>query len=481
MAHGSPYDATPPITGTDHALPDTVQLPSLHEVLGEDPSEAPQFDEISLFEDIDETAQTPALPSDQPEGPQLATDLLEPDEELEAVDDDLPIADEDTQDSPQNELPNKFELETGEVDDPADGAVATPEPLDYRSADQELDDIDDFEDLEEIDGHRSPEPHEPNPSLLSHPKKQRIQEPKVPEISIGNDSEIEIPDEHPVDLEEISEDELAVDLDPEDEDFHEELQLYEDLNYSEESRIDEPTLGLQPDAASNESPEIEELELAETQQTQSNPRFEDDLSPPELLPDDGPVLSLPMQDTESDGQLTDQQKEADPIPDKLARDLFNPESGLAWQDHLEQRLSFELDRAASFDQDLSIALVRFATPPERMERLNYAKEIRTYFPFHDLCFEIGKDSFAIALPNTDIDQAIRTMENFNTKQTEERPGAPKVYIGLSARNGRLLSGERLLTEAESAVSKANDDRKNAIFALRVDPGKYREYIKSTLK
>lgn len=168
-------------------------------------------------------------------------------------------------------------------------------------------------------------------------------------------------------------------------------------------------------------------------------------------------------------------------PDGPHKDLFNPETGLAWGDHVDQRLSFELDRSAAFDQDLAVALLRFVRPQSSVERRSYAREIRGNFPFHDLCFEYGDDAFLLAFPNTDIDQAIRAIENFAAKMSEKRPGMPRVYVGIAARNGRLLAGERLLREAESAERKARKDGRNAIFALRVDPGRYREFIKSTLQ
>ena len=162
--------------------------------------------------------------------------------------------------------------------------------------------------------------------------------------------------------------------------------------------------------------------------------------------------------------------------------LFNPETGLAWDDHFEQRLTFELERAASFDQDLVLGIIRcreIAVDPQMLQKL--AAQILAYFPFRDLCFEHGQGGFGVILPNTDIDQAIRTMESFQKKVADAAPSIPHFQVGLTARNGRLLGGSRMIREAESAAGRAEADRKNTIFALRVDPGKYREYIKSTLK
>lgn len=162
--------------------------------------------------------------------------------------------------------------------------------------------------------------------------------------------------------------------------------------------------------------------------------------------------------------------------------LFNPETGLAWGEHLEQRLTFELERSASFDQDLVLAIIRcreLVADRQMLQKL--AAQLLAYFPFRDLCFERPPGGFSVIIPNTEIDQAIRTMEAFQKKVADAAPSLPHFQVGLTARNGRLLSGARMIREAESAAARAEADRKNTIFALRVDPGKYREYIKSTLK
>lgn len=447
----------------DHDLPDEVQLPSLTEVLAEDPELTADVPEIMLFSGIDE--ETP--PPEMVESPVIpSTDVLEPDGDLEVVEDEPPtptIPHEEPISLESEELP----VEVTEIEEhAAEPRSSRPDVSAYPSSNDELEDIDDFEDLEALDGHASPEPPEPTPRRSATPPAEPAVEsppepaPPSPQIGLEEPEELlgipedpEAPPEHgpelPLSIELSPEEQLI--LEPsEDANSLNELDLYENEHSVFDELSDE--IPSEPTATSD----IEELELAETSGT--------------ATANDNP--SNEEQTAALEGTLP---------PLHSSRDLFNPESGLAWSGHLEQRLSFELDRAASFDQDLSLALLRFASPVSTDIRLNYAADIRGYFPFRDLCFEHDENSFAIVIPNSDIDQAIRTMENFNTRETEERPNAPRVFIGLSARNGRLLGGERLLTEAETAVTKAQEDGKNAIFALRVDPGKYREYIKSTLK
>ncbi len=468
----SPQSPPAPESTTEHDLPEEVQLPALTEVLGEDPELTADVPEISLYSGIDAEEEAGSIENEQ-SSMAFSTAVLEPDGDLEPVEDEP---------APQiGPAKRPVALDTGglpvEVTEVEEHAVEQrppePEAPSYRSSSDELEDIDDFEDLEALDGHVSPEHPEPVIRRRSPPPEPptAVEPPPQAPIDLGEPEELlEIPDE----IELPEEDDTArssettpfIDLSPEeqlvleppdDADTLNELELYE----REHSTLDEAPG--EPASEPTGTPDIEELEPAEA----SSARSSEEVAPPVPPEEEGEVRPVPV----------DRSRQTE----RSSRDLFNPKSGLAWSDHLEQRLSFELDRAASFDQDLSLALLSFVSPVNMDSRLSYANDIRAYFPFRDLCFEHDESSFAIVLPNSDIDQAIRTMENFNTRQMEERPNAPQVFIGLSARNGRLLGGERLLAEAETAITKARADGKNAIFALRVDPGKYREYIKSTLK
>ncbi len=155
--------------------------------------------------------------------------------------------------------------------------------------------------------------------------------------------------------------------------------------------------------------------------------------------------------------------------------LFAPETGLGWSEYFEKRLSFEIDRCASFDQDLSIALMRCNAPIGAEARKELAREILLNFTFQDLCFEYGDDGFAVILPNVDIDGALRKLETFQGRIAEEEERLPGLCIGLAARNGRLLPGARLRSEAESALAKALASTTETIVAVLIDPGLYRRH------
>ncbi len=439
-------------SATSHAspehesLPPSLQLPSVHEVLGVELEGEAQVSELSLFEEL--RAQ---------EKPSRSV-------------------------SPAASSP----IEVTEVDGPSSPrTTGAQETSDYRSAEDELEDIDDFEDLEEIDGQRSPETEE---HIRQRPKLRPTSPPPQPIEATPESVEVALP--------EISEPQEG---EPE----------FAEPEVPESFEIElEETIGEEPRIEEMDAADVEELEPIESDdewaagiaggfETQVPASVEVEVPnlgpseetfltgpPPESTnerQDESAARSRRTADSEGPPSLRAETASDTTFGKRHSRELFNPESGLAWQEHLEQRLSFELDRAASFDQDLAVCVIRFTKQVDNLARLNYARQIRAYFPFHDLCFEYGRDAFAIVLPNSEIDQAIRSMENFNEKMGEEHPDTPKALFGLSARNGRLLGGDRLLSEADTAVQKARHDGENSIFALRVDPGKYREFIKSTLK
>ena len=190
--------------------------------------------------------------------------------------------------------------------------------------------------------------------------------------------------------------------------------------------------------------------------------------------------------------------------------LFSPVSGLSPEAHLEKRLTLELERAASNDQDLTICFVDYPGLTRGSETYrSVAGALLQFFGFEDLIFEYGKRSFCVLFPNVDLDEAIHTVEDFQRRglefqaasETEEQDGSaeatsgsdaqstsahaggPREAIrvpeepafGLSSRNGRLVEGGRLMREARQALSKARETS-GRIMAFRPDPQRYRKFI-----
>lgn len=163
-------------------------------------------------------------------------------------------------------------------------------------------------------------------------------------------------------------------------------------------------------------------------------------------------------------------------------ELFSPRTGLGWRDHLNQRLGFEINRTASFNQDMVLAFITI----DRFEELSHsedvyetvAKIILDTFPFQDLAFEYGKGSYAVILPDSDLYEGIKNLEIFQKKISGKvfRNQAITVSIGISSRNGRLLSPETIIQEAGRALEKATSEGRSRIIAFKADPEKYRKAL-----
>jgi hypothetical protein len=167
--------------------------------------------------------------------------------------------------------------------------------------------------------------------------------------------------------------------------------------------------------------------------------------------------------------------------------LYSPDSGLGWRDFLAERLNQELERAASFDQDLALLLVAVrprsgtAGPAGRRGYLLrlLAQQTLESFPLRDLDFEYDQHAVAVILPERTLNRALEETQVFQRKLLQAPwggVGQVRVYAGLSSRSGRLISGTRLLIEASRALKRAEASGSNQIIAFRADPQKYRQVL-----
>ncbi len=155
--------------------------------------------------------------------------------------------------------------------------------------------------------------------------------------------------------------------------------------------------------------------------------------------------------------------------------MFNPDSGVTYEAHLPRRLALELERAASNDQDLAFVHARFPGLSRGTDGYrSCSRAMVEQFLFEDLIFEQGQDSFAVVLPNTDLNRAIKQVEHFYSEiKSTPLPGRP--FFGITARSGRLVEADRLIREAQHALQKAHSEQQT-ILAFRADPQKYRDYV-----
>lgn len=163
--------------------------------------------------------------------------------------------------------------------------------------------------------------------------------------------------------------------------------------------------------------------------------------------------------------------------------LFDPETGLGWESYLRERLSAELKRSASFEQDLCLLLATLDDSARGQEDFAlFAKTAQEFFTFKDLSFIFGDNGVAIILPNMDVDHAIRMSEELLKKLTFLMKGKDgsmsylELFMGLSSRSGRLVDADRLVGEAFAALGKAREERDTHIMAFRPDPEKFRAFL-----
>jgi len=160
--------------------------------------------------------------------------------------------------------------------------------------------------------------------------------------------------------------------------------------------------------------------------------------------------------------------------------LFSPATGVGWESYMETRLDSELVRAASFEQDLALVLLRIPGLENNslmMKRI--AAVLLDFFKFRDFVFEYKKDGFAGILLNINLDQAMVLSETMHTQLKELLESEnirEKLAIGISTRSLRILPGSRLISEANQALEKAFGETGLPIVAFRVNPDKYRQFV-----
>lgn len=172
--------------------------------------------------------------------------------------------------------------------------------------------------------------------------------------------------------------------------------------------------------------------------------------------------------------------EENTIAQSQGQGLFSPASGFGWESYLDTRLESELIRAASSEQDLSLAIIKIPNMTKDSPFYgNICQALLDYFQFKDFVFEYKEDGFAAIVQGKDVDQTLHSAEilHSNLKGVLAETGVDtKPLIGISSRSLRLISAERLKNEAEQALLHAAEDPESPIIAFRVNPEKYRKYI-----
>lgn len=163
-----------------------------------------------------------------------------------------------------------------------------------------------------------------------------------------------------------------------------------------------------------------------------------------------------------------------PLPVKAAA---MSEYGFADRRYFEMTLTDTLSEASSLDRDLSLAEIRFNEKPDPSVWKITGEAVVNIFSSSDLVFEGKKDSFHIIFPDKTLKEALRLVTTL-FQEVSMRTGKNILYAGITSRNGRLLTPGRLLSEADTALSKADDEEN--IIALETDPDRYRDFVNNNL-
>lgn len=146
-------------------------------------------------------------------------------------------------------------------------------------------------------------------------------------------------------------------------------------------------------------------------------------------------------------------------------------------ENLEAKCEEALVKAAENGSDLAVLIIKVNSSENEISREQIENIFDSDFAQNALVFSDESNLFTVLLENTSLDDAMTVakeiFEDFSEKLTD---AGQKVTIGLSSKNGRTVSSERLLTEAREAQKHAATEPDSPIIAFRASPEKYNDYI-----
>ncbi|MDR0784994.1 MAG: hypothetical protein LBE74_03820 [Treponema sp.] len=161
-----------------------------------------------------------------------------------------------------------------------------------------------------------------------------------------------------------------------------------------------------------------------------------------------------------------------------AEEPNTPFLGIGNEFDLTEKLANELERSLTFNQDLTVMAME-----SKKER--FAEDVIDFFVLKDIIFETplneerSERRINVIAPGTTIDAGFRKASDFRNAFLNKYP-EQEIFIGLSSRSDREeIDAERLLMEAANALW--NTEKDSPIVAFRVDPQKYKEWLKNRVK
>ena len=104
---------------------------------------------------------------------------------------------------------------------------------------------------------------------------------------------------------------------------------------------------------------------------------------------------------------------------------------------------------------------------------NICNYLTIQFQFKDLLFEYKDDSIVAIKISLNIDEALSLAEKLYSDICNIINGT-NCRIGITSRSIRMVTGERLMLEAEQSIE--HSDAASPIIAFRVDSEKYRQMM-----
>ena len=146
-------------------------------------------------------------------------------------------------------------------------------------------------------------------------------------------------------------------------------------------------------------------------------------------------------------------------------------------ENLEAKCEEALVKAAENGSDLAVLIIKVNSSENEISLEQIESIFDSDFAQNALVFSDESNLFTVLLENTGLDDAMTVakeiFEDFSEKLAD---AGQKVTIGLSSKNGRTVSSERLLTEAREAQKHAATEPDSPIIAFRASPEKYNDYI-----
>lgn len=160
--------------------------------------------------------------------------------------------------------------------------------------------------------------------------------------------------------------------------------------------------------------------------------------------------------------------------DDIPSGLFDSVTGIGWESYLLTRLNNEIERATASEIDISLFVIKVPGIEKTSEVFrNICNYLTIQFQFKDLLFEYKDDSIVAMKISMNIDEALNLADKLYSDICNLINGT-NCRIGITSRSIRMVTGERLLMEAEQSLEHSDAD--SPIIAFRVDSEKYRQMM-----